>query len=148
MTKGKKALFVILMVLLHIVTTFYAQDFLFGLGLTKQDSSILEFVMWYALCLVLLGLDYFVCKVIIDRKRLRVRLPVLLHISDLLLILPILLMLLDSLFLTTTPTGKLKFGINLSMTLYEWMLTAGIFVYDALLIAERILLIRHNPKAE
>ena len=148
MTKGKKALFVIFMVLLHIVTTFFAQDFLLGLGLTKQDSSILKFVMWYALCLVLLGLDYFVCRWIIDRKRLRVRLPVLLHISDLLLILPILLMLLASLFLTTTPTGKWKFGIHLSMTLYEWMLTAGIFVYDALLIAERILLIRHNPKAE
>ena len=129
----------VLIVFIHIVTSFVIFDACAVLGFFFYDYDVSDLVKCFLIGSFLIAADYFLCRIIIRKFDLEIKFPKLLHLTD--LIFPVGM----GAFITSGLLGDIPLWIrrpNSSETRYGIAFLIFIIIIEALLITDRIFLIK------
>ena len=129
----------VLIVFIHIVTSFVIFDACAVLGFFFYDYDVSDLAKCFLIGCFLIAADYFLCRTIIRKNHLEIQRPKLLHLDD--LILPVGM----GAFFVSGLLGDIPLWIrrpNSSETRYGIAFLIFIIIIEALLIFDRVCLIK------
>ena len=135
----------VLIVLIHIVTSFVIFDACAVLGFFFYDYDVSDLAKCFLIGCFLIAADYFLCRTIIRKNHLEIQRPKLLHLAD--LILPVGM----GAFFVSGLLGNIPLWISRpdnSETRYSIAYVILLIIIEALLIIDRVCLIKFTTGRE
>lgn len=135
----------VLIVLIHIVTSFVIFDACGVLGFFFYDYDVSDLVKCFLIGCFLIAADYFLCRIIIRKFDLEIKFPKLLHLTD--LILPVGM----GAFIVSGLLGDIPLWIrrpDSPGTRYSIAYVILLIIIEALLITDRVFLIKFTTGRE
>ena len=129
----------VLIVLIHIVTSFVIFDACAVLGFFFYDYDVSDLAKCFLIGCFLIAADYFLCRTIIRKNHLEIQRPKLLHLAD--LILPVGM----GAFFVSGLLGDIPLWIrrpDSPETRYGIVFLIVLIIIEALLITDRVFLIK------
>ena len=129
----------VLIVFIHIVTSFVIFDACAVLGFFFYDYDVSDLVKCFLIGCFLIAADYFLCRTIIRKNHLEIQRPKLLHLAD--LILPAGM----GAFIVSGLLGDIPLWIrrpDSPETRYGIVFLIVLIIIEALLITDRVFLIK------
>ncbi len=129
----------VLIVFIHIVTSFVIFDACAVLGFFFYDYDVSDLAKCFLIGCFLIAADYFLCRTIIRKNHLEIQRPKLLHLTD--LIFPVGM----GAFITSGLLGDIPLWLSRPgspETRYSIAYVILLIIIEALLISDRIFLIK------
>ena len=129
----------VLIVFIHIVTSFVIFDACAVLGFFFYDYDVSDLVKCFLIGSFLIAADYFLCRIIIRKFDLEIKFPKLLHLTD--LIFPVGM----GAFIVSGLLGDIPLWLSRPgspETRYSITYVIHLIIIEALLILDRVFLIK------
>ena len=129
----------VLIVFIHIVTSFVIFDACAVLGFFFYDYDVSDLVKCFLIGSFLIAADYFLCRIIIRKVDLEIKFPKLLHLTD--LIFPVGM----GAFIVSGLLGDIPLWLSRPgspETRYSITYVILLIIIEALLITDRVFLIK------
>ena len=135
----------VLIVFIHIVTSFVIFDACAVLGFFFYDYDVSDLVKCFLIGSFLIAADYFLCRIIIRKFDLDIKFPKLMHLTD--LVFPVGM----GAFITSGLLGDIPLWIrrpDSPETRYGIVFLIVLIIIEALLITDRVFLIKFTTGRE